>query len=165
MSANYEDIKIHKAPMNHVPTVRWQAEANTTAMYAGEPVKLKAAGSPYVIPCADADLTIATDTVFVGICANDSTQTAAADGYVDVYVPLTGIIYSAKVSTGTNFNTDAKIAALCGDRVTVNLAGGIYTLDENAGDGAANAFYIVGGDKDTQTVYFTIRAAATYLSA
>lgn len=31
----------------------WQTEAAATAIYAGEPVKLKVTGSQYVIPLAD----------------------------------------------------------------------------------------------------------------
>lgn len=158
------DFSILKSPFNTVPTVSWQTEAAATAILAGEPVKLKSAGSPYVIPLADDDLTIATDTVFIGIAASDSTQTASADGLVNVYLPLPGVIYKGEATTASNVNTAAKILLLQGDRVTMDLISSTYTIDENAGDNAANAFYIVGGDPVTGEVYFTIRSGASYLS-
>lgn len=148
-----------------VPVKPWQTEAGATAILAGEPLKLKSAGSPYVIPLADDDLTIGTDTVFIGIAQSDSTQTASADGVVSVYVPLPGVVYEAKATTSTNVDTLAKVKALENDRVTMDLSSGVYTIDENAGDGANNAFYIVGGDHTRGTIQFTIRAAATWLSA
>lgn len=144
--------------------VEWKAEAAATAMYAGEPVKLKAAGSNYAIPLADADLTIGTDTVFLGVCASDSTQTASADGIVRVYMPKPELVYEAKAKTSTTVDTDAEIAALVGDRVIMDLTSSTFTLDTGAADGATNAFYIVGGDSSRATVHFTCRADATYLS-
>lgn len=154
------DISIVRGRM--IP-VEWKAEANTTVMYAGEPVKLKAAGSPYAIPCADADLTIGTDTAFLGICASDSTQTASADGVVRVYMPLPEIVYECKAKTSTTVDTDAEIAALVGDRVVLDLTSSSYTLDAAAGDGANNAFYILGGDSSRYTLQFNCRVDATYL--
>ncbi len=145
--------------------VTFQTEANATAILAGEPVKLKAAGSPYVIPCADGDLTIGTDTAFIGVAASSSTHTASADGTVRVYMPLPDNEYEMKATTYANVDTQAEINALVGDRVSFDLAGGVYTLDENAGDDAANALYILGGDPVTGKIRFSIRTDATRLSA
>lgn len=160
------DVKI-VGPGGHtdVPTADWQTEAGATDINAGEPVKLKSAGSPYVIPLADGDLTIGTDTVMIGVAATDSDHTAAVDGVVKVYLPVTGATYRMKATTVANVDTKAKIDALRGDRVVMNLTTGTYTLDENAGDGANNAFYILGGDPDTGELDFSTRADATYLSA
>lgn len=154
------DIKIVRTAGGNVPTYRWQTDAGDTAIKAGDPVKIKAAGSPYVIGLADGDLTIGTDTAMVGIAASDSTHTASADGVVDVYIPLPGVVYEAKATTAGNV-----AATLVGDRVTVDLAGTTYTIDENATDGATNAFYITGVDADRGTVEFIIRADATILAA
>lgn len=154
------DIQIVRTAGGNVPTFRWQTDAGDSAIKAGDPVKIKAAGSPYVIGLADGDLTIGTDTAMVGIAASDSTHTAAADGVVDVYIPLPGVVYRAAATTAGNV-----AATLVGDRVTVDLAGTTYTIDENAGDGANNAFYIVDVDADEGTVDFIIRADATVLAA
>jgi hypothetical protein len=159
------DIKIlNGSGAANVPTATFKTEANATAILAGEPLKLKSAGSPYAIPCADADLTVGTDTVFLGVAKTDSTQTASADGEVEVYLPLPGVIYEMKATTAANVDTQAEIDALLMDRVTLDLADGVYTLDENDGDNAANAFYIIGGDPVSGRLKFMIRHGATYLS-
>jgi len=147
-----------------VPSWTWQTEAGATDIKAGEPVKLKAAGSPYAIPLATLDLTIGTDTAMVGIAASDSSHTATADGTIDVYMPLPGTVWACKATTVANIDTQAKLNALVGDRVVVTLASSTYTIDENAGDGVNNAFYILGGVPETGEIYFSIRADATVLS-
>lgn len=149
---------------NTLPTQRWLTEAAATAILAGEPVKFKSAGSPYAIPLADADLTIGTDTAMLGVAASDGTHTASADGYVDVYMPLPGTVWRAKAKTASTFDTQSEIDALIGDRVVLDLTSSTYTVDVAAGDGANNAFYIVGGDPTNSEVWFTIRTDATYLS-
>lgn len=151
------DIRIYSTGgLPAVPTVRWQTEAAATAILAGEPVKLKAAGSPYVIPLADADLTLGTDVQFIGIAKSDSTQTAGADGFVDVYYPMPGIVYEAKAKTAASVNTQSEIDALCGDRKIFDLTSSTYTVDEAAADNVANAVLIVGGNPDQQTLRFMI---------
>jgi hypothetical protein len=161
-------VSVHKKTCSSIPTVQWQVQDLTSssveAISAGDLVKIAAAGSPYVIPLVDGDLTIGTDTALVGVAASDSTATATADGVVDIYLPLPGIVWKMPVTTATNFDTEAEILALQGDRVTIDATGTTYTLDENDGDGANNAFYIVGGNPETGEAYFTIRSGATYLS-
>lgn len=150
------NIWIYSSPVGNPPVWQWQTEAAATAIYAGEPVKLKAAGSPYVIPLADADLTLGTDVQFIGIAASDSTQTASADGTINVYMPLPGTIYEAKVKTSSTADTQSEINALCGDRVVFDLTSTTYSVDAAAGDNAANALLIVGGDPLKTTLRFTI---------
>jgi len=157
------DARILRSPYDSVPSRQFQTEAGATQVLAGEFVKLKAAASPYVIPLATLDLTIGTDTACIGLAVSDSNETASADGVVDVYVPLPGIVYRMAATTSGNADTQAKIDALANNRVVVTLASGVYTLDENATDDAANAFYIVGGDPSTQEIDFTLRVDATYL--
>jgi len=160
------DIEIVDGGGHHVvPTESWQTEAGATDILVGEPVKLKAAGSPYVIPLADADLTIGTDTAMIGIAQSASTHTAAADGSISIFIPLPGVKYRMKATTAANVDTETKVKALEGDRVVMNLTTGTYTLDENAGDAATSAFYICGGNYEHGTLDFTIRADATYLAA
>ena len=148
-----------------ISTVTVQTEAAATDILAGEPVKLKAAGSPYAIPLATLDLTIGTDTAMVGIAASASTHTATADGTMEVYLPMPGAQWSMKATTPANIDTAAKLLALQNDRVVMTLAAGIYTLDENAGDAATSAFYILGGNPATGEIYFNIRTDATILAA
>ena len=157
------DIKIARTAGGNVPTYRWQTEAGATAISAGHPVKLKAAGSPYVIPLADGDSTIGTDTSMVGIAASDSTHTASADGVIDVYVPLPGLVYNAKAKTASTADTEAEILALCGDRKVFDLTDGVYTVDAAAADAAANSIVVVGGNPEDASIDFIIRANATIL--
>jgi len=142
-----------------VPVLTYQTELNTTAIYAGEPVKLKSAGSPYVIPLADGDPIKGTTTQVKGIAKSNSTQTSTADGTVDVYVPLPGVVYAAKAKTASTFDTLTEVNALANDRVVLDLTSSTYTVDVAAGDGATKGIEIVGGDYTTQTVYFKINQA------
>ncbi len=156
------NVRIYdQAGHNTVPTWEWQTEAASAAIYAGEPVKLKQAGSPYVIPLADAEPVIGTTTQVIGIAATDSTHTATADGKIKVYLPLPGVIYACKAKTAASFDTQSEIDALVGDRVEFDLTGNTYTVDESAADGATGGLQIVGGLVGTQEVLFTIRPAAS----
>lgn len=158
------DVKIvDLAGLNTLATVTWQTEAAATAIYAGEPVKLKAAGSPYAIPLADGEPVVGTTTAVLGIAASDSTQTASADGTVQVFLPMPGVVYEANAKTASTVDSQSEINALCGDRVVFDLTSTSYTIDAAAGDGSTKGVYIVGGDA-VKTVKFMIRLDATYLS-
>jgi len=158
------DVKIvDLAGLNTLPSVTWQTEAAATAIYAGEPVKLKAAGSPYAIPLADGEPVVGTTTAVLGIAASDSTQTASADGTVQVFLPMPGVVYEANAKTASTVDSQSEINALCGDRVVFDLTSTSYTVDAAATDGSTKGLYIVGGDA-VKTVKFMIRLDATYLS-
>lgn len=154
------NVKFQDVPYNAVPTVQWQTEAAATAIAAGEPVKLKALGSPYVIPVATTEPIIGTTTPIIGIAKSAGTHTASADGVIDVYMPLPGIIYRCKANSTTAFDTQSEINALCGDHVVFTLSAGVYTISQSAGDGNTKGLIIVGGNPNTQEVYFMIRPAA-----
>ena len=161
------DIKIlSNNGVQTVPTITFQTEAGATAINFGEPLKAKAAGSPYVIPMADAEPVIGTTTDSMGIAASDSTHTATADGVVSAWVPMDGIVYMAAATTPANIDTQAKYDALVGDRVAFDLAAGVYTVDENQGDGATLALRIVDLNiaDYPDMVAFTYRGSATYLN-
>ena len=144
------------------PAVEFRTEANSTAIYAGEPVKLKAAGSPYAIACEDGDLTIGTDTVFLGIAASDSSHSASADGVVLVYMDTATTVLRAKAKTYSTVDTQSEINALCGDRVVLDLTSSTWTIDAAAGDNSANAFYILGGDPVRGTLDVSCRLDSAY---
>lgn len=148
------------AGLSNIPSVVKQTEAAATAILAGEPVKLKSAGSNYVIPLATTEPIIGTTTQVIGIAASDSTQTASADGTVQVYMFKQGVVYSAKATTPANIDTKAKLDALENDNVVIELTTGTYTVDENAGNGATKGIQIVGGNPATGDIYFTIRPSA-----
>jgi len=152
------DISIYSTGgLSDVPSEEWQTEAAAGDILAGEPVKLKSAGSPYVIRLVDADLTPGTDTLFIGIAANDATHTAAADGKVKVYMWNPTITYEAKAKTAASVDTQSEIDALCGDRKIFDLTGTTFTVDDGAADSANNCLLIVGGDPNKKTLRFRIR--------
>lgn len=138
----------------------FNTEAAATAIYAGEPVKEKTAGSKYVIPLADAEPVIGTTTAVRGIASKDSTQTASADGVVEVYVPTANTVFAAKAKSTTAADTEAEIIALKGKRVLLDLTSSTYTVDTATADGATNGVLIVGGNAITNEIYFTFRPAA-----
>lgn len=153
---------------NVIPTVRFQTEANVAvgAITPGMIVKWKTNGSPYVIPVVGTHA-IGTATAIVGLVASTGTQTAAADGYVDVYMPLPGVIYEGTPSTAANVDTQTELNALVGDRVAIEISAttdaGNWTVDENAGESQTAPYLIVGGDPTVPNIKFMIRHGATYL--
>lgn len=151
------NILVHRGK---VSLQTFQTEAAATAIYAGEPVKLKSAGSPYVIPLADNEPVIGTTTQVRGVAASNSTHTATADGTINVYVPDADTEWEVSPTTLANADTESEIKALEGDRVLFDLISTQYTLDENAGDTATSGLQITGGDPVRGKMYFKFRPAA-----
>lgn len=156
------DIRIHQSPYSVVPTYNWVVAAGTpVTVKAGEPTKVTSTSSNAVILLVDADLTIATDQPFTGVAAKDSTETAAATGLVELYKPLDGIEYEMAAKSSTAADSASEILALQGAYYVMDLTSSTFTMDTAAGDAAANAFLIVGGDPAINSVWFMIRSDAT----
>jgi len=141
---------------------KYQTEAAATAIKFGEPVKLKSAGSRYVIPLADAEPVIGTTTAVAGIAATDSTQTASADGIVWVFKPLAGVVYLADAKSASAIDTQAKYDALVGNPVLFDLTSSVYTVD-TAVTAATSGLVIVNSDisRYPGKVAFTLRSSGT----
>lgn len=123
----------------------------------GTPTKVSSVGA--VVPMVDADGT--TSQRFTGIAKNTSTDTASAAGVVTTFLPLPGIVYSGKAKSATGANTLAKIQALVYARLVFDLTGtvgpglsGTWTVDTAAGDGSNNCLVVVGGEYQTNTLWF-----------
>jgi hypothetical protein len=159
---------VDTAGHTNVPIVRYQTQANISlgVMDPGMLVKWASNGSPYVIPCVGTHA-IGTAVAIVGLTASTGTHTAAADGYIDVYMPLPGVIYEGYASTASNIATQALLDAYAGDRVPMEISAttlaGDWTIDENGAEGQTNPFLIVGGDPVAGTIKFMIRTGATAL--
>lgn len=155
------DIKIvDNGGKGAVPVIVCNTEAAATAIYAGEPVIYKTAGSKYVIPMADATPVIGTTVAMVGIAASDSTQTASADGTVQVYLVDSSVVLNAKAKSAAAADTDAEIIALKGKRTLFDLTSSTYTIDTAATDAATSGLLIVGGDSSDSSINFIVRNAA-----
>lgn len=155
------DIKLFREPVfGGNGSVTHQVAASATLINAGEPVT-KALGQQYVVPMATNKPVVATD-IFIGIAATTSTNTASADGTVEVipFIPGTTYIVSPKVAA--TWNTQAKYNALVGARVLMDLTSGVYTI--LATDGATYGFVVEPLDvvKFPGKVAFTVRAGAMY---
>lgn len=141
-----------------VATMKWLVAAGAVAtIQPGTPTKFSSAGD--VIPMVDTDGT--TSQRFTGIAKSVSTDTASAAGIVYTFIPLPGILYAAGAKSATAANTQAKIDALKGQRSIFDVTGtvgpgltGQWTIDTAAGDGSNNCVVIIGGEYQTNTLYF-----------
>lgn len=105
-----------------------------------------------------------TSERFTGIAKSDSDETTGAAGEVTTYMPLPGIIYSGKAKTASDFNTAAKVKALAGQRSLFDLTSVTWTIDTEAADAVVNCVVIVGGDPNTNEVFWMYRHSGTYLN-
>lgn len=155
------DVKIiDTGGRTSVPTktfaVQDRTSSSDTIIYAGDPVKLSAESGNYVIHLATGDPEIATDMV-VGIAASNSTETSAADGTVEVYLALPGLIYRCAATTPDNL-----AAGILYDTVTFDFTTPTYTVDENEGsDENVHGLRIMDYDTTLGTVDFIIKGNAT----
>ncbi len=152
-----------------VPTMKWLVASGAAAtINPGTPTKFSSAGA--VVPMADANGT--TSERFTGIAKTTSTDTAAAAGVVYTFIPLPGTVYAAVAKSATAANTQAKIDALLAARLVFDLTGtvgpgltGKWTIDTAAGDGANNCLTIVGGEYQSNTLYFMYSTRGTFYTA
>lgn len=154
------DVTQYLPGESYVASIPMKTQAAGTDIFVGEPVKLS---GNYVIPLADGDPEISADVV-AGIAASDSNHTASADGTIQVYLPSDSVVWACNATTPANMDTVAELTGILNDRVTFDLTGSTYTVDENEGDNSDHGLRIVGGDISTGTVYFVIRQSGTMLA-
>lgn len=147
-------------------SITWIVAAGAAnSIHAGEPtIKGEATGTStgvVKIPVDNDPLTTSTHQ-FSGVAKSESTDTAAAAGVVTTWLPLPGIVYSAKAKTASTANTAALVAALQDKRVILDLTGTSWTVDAAATDAKTNGIFIVGGDYRTQTVHFLVTPGVTF---
>jgi len=110
----------------------------------------------------DADGTTAQR--FTGIAVSASTDTVAASGSVNVYLPYPGVLYAAKAKSAAAADTQVEVDALFGKGVFFDLTTGVWSVDTAASPAQANCVMIVGGDFNTSTIYFNYKASGTFLN-
>jgi hypothetical protein len=114
---------------------------------------------------ADAKPLVGTDYL-IGIATTESTDTAAAAGYVDVAVLKGGEMLSILAKSASAMNTAAKIKAIANDFLVFDLAGTAWTIDTATGHVAANGLIATGtGEPENSRVYAWVRAAATFIGS
>lgn len=141
------------------------ASGGVATIQAGTPTKgadaTAASWTGAVLPMVDADGT--SSQRFTGIAKNTSTDTAATAGVVTLWLPLPGYVYAAKAKTAANADTAAEVNALFGKRVIFDLTSSFWSVDSAAADAAVNMVTIVGGDYQTQVLYFTYKTTGTMI--
>ena len=147
------DIKIQNPLDTVVAIKRIVASGGAATINSGEPTKQGTAGAVAIM--VDGDGT--TSQVFTGIAKSVSTDTATAAGEVYTYLPLPGIIYSAKAKSAAAADTQAEIDALAFKRVVFDLTSSTWTVDTAAADATTNGLLIVGGEFQTNTIFFIVR--------
>jgi hypothetical protein len=150
-------------PERHGVVRRHQVAAGSAAsIKAGEPV-LKTLGSQYVAICTTNKPVVATDFL-AGIAASDSTDTASADGYVDVIEIDSRDEWFIAPKVAATFDTQAEYDALVGDRVLLDLTAGSWTI--LASDGATSGCVIRDNNVvvNPGKVKFAFRNGVSYLA-
>lgn len=138
------------------------ASGAAASIKAGEPV-MKTLGAAGVVIATTSKPVVATD-FFVGIAVSDSTDTASADGYVDVREIDVRDTWSIAPKLSTDFNTQAKYAALVGDRNTLDLTSSTWTI--NNADGSTSGCvtqFLNDINVYPGRVLFSFRMGASYL--
>lgn len=138
------------------------AAGAVSSILAGEPVA-KALGAAVVTAAATNTPVVATD-FFAGIAATTSTDTVAADGTVQVTKLTDGVSYLIAPKVAATWDTQAEYDALVGDRVLLDLTGGVYTI--LATDGATNGCVVLPLDIKVYPgkVRFAFRSGVNYLA-
>lgn len=163
------DIKIH-TPSTDLFSVRAIVGSGTAqSINAGEPTigadATAASWTGAVKIAADADPTTASGHRFTGIAKSDSTDTVAAAGYVDVWLPMPGTIYSAKAKTSTAADSQAEIDGLKFKRVVLDLTSTTWSVDTAAADALANGVVIIGGDYTKSVIHFLVIPSVSIFGA
>lgn len=130
----YENTGLQNGGLKYKVTANSNGSSGSQGnILPGEPVQ-KLAGAAGVTAMLTNSPT-ATNRV-VGVAADQSTDTASADGTVTVIPARTGQLWLIAPKVAATWNTQAKYNALCGARVLIDLTTGVYTL--LAADGAGN---------------------------
>lgn len=133
----------------------------TETIKAGEPVQLD--NENYVEIVADAGPVQTGANQLVGLAHNESSETASAEGTVDVEVVVPYVtILRAKAHTAANIDTDAELKAILNDSVTFSNSSNVITVNEDEGDDPnVHGLLIIGGDIDKGTLDFVVKPLAT----
>lgn len=151
------NIKLRSPIEDQFSTTPIVAAGAVTTILAGEPTKAGTSGA--VVPMVDGDGT--TSQRFTGVAKSDSSDTVAAAGVVQTWLPLPGVIYSCKAKSAAAADTQAEIDALYYKRVVFDLTSGVWTIDTAAADSATNCVVITGGEYQTSTIFFAVSYSGT----
>ena len=143
----------------------------TVTIKAGDAVEAGGTGNNFALFLITGDPTQTSSNRFIGPAHNESTETATADGYVDVecVVPMLTVL-EGNATTKANIDTAAEFDAIQNDTValdgitaiTGNPATTPYTIDEDEGDDPNDhGLVIVGGDIARGTLQVVVKPLVT----
>ena len=156
-------ITIDKGLSNSWATQYVVASGAAGTIVTGTPAKCVTADGSVagaVIPMVDGDGLVTAER-FVGIAKRTSTDTASANGTVDTWAPVPGMLYRASPKTAGTCNTQAKLNALAGKKVIFDLTGSDWTVDTAATDALVNCVVIAGGIPANDEVNFVYSPKGT----
>jgi hypothetical protein len=121
-------------------TIKYKVAASATVIYPGEPVVAAGQGANgYVVAhMATNKPSVGTTDLLIGVAMSQSTNTAAAVGYVEVLPMLPGQIWLISPKVAATWDTQAEYDALVGAAVLLDLSSDtipVYTI--LASNGAA----------------------------
>lgn len=159
------DIKL-RTPVPGFFSMKWLvASGSANSIHAGEPtIKGEATGTSTGV-CkimVDGDPLTTSTHQFTGIAKSESTDTASAAGVCTTWMPLPGIVYSAKAKTSSTADTQAEVDALQGKRVVLDLSSTTWSVDAAATDAQTNPVVIVGGNYVTTEIFFMVVDQGTF---
>lgn len=129
----------------------FKTEANTyLGLEVGDGVNLGGTGNNFAIPCLDGTPTQGTD-IMLGVTKTAGSQTAAANGIVNVEIVGPGSIIQGHATTPSNMATAATLLGILGDYINFDrsaaTAAGVLTIDENEGSNDdTHALFVLDGD-------------------
>ncbi len=139
----------------------------TVTVKAGDVVKRGGAGNNFAVVVLTGDPEVATDMV-IGVVARDSTETASADGTVEVTTLIPGqTVLRGKATTKANMDTAAELLLLLNDTVAFDRTAanntGTLTIDEDeADDPNVHGLTILSGDTVKGTLDVSVHSMATF---
>jgi len=157
------DVTLLGSQANHIVRT-YRVEDRTTSSASatikpGEPVKVGSSNNVIILATGEPT----NSAPMVGIALTESTETASADGTVEVLV-----VEAGRTLLRTAATTPGNLAdGILYDSVTYDLTGDVFTVDENEGDDPdVHGLEIVDYDATEGTVdYFVKGYAARYTSS
>lgn len=158
-------LTIDKGIQNTWQTTYVVASGAAATIATGTPAKCVTADGSVagaVVPMVDGD-GIVTGERFVGLAKVTSSDTASANGTVDTYAPVPGILYRGFAKSAAAADTQAEINALMGKKVIFDLTSSDWTVDTAATDALVNCVVIQGGIPASSEILFYYSPKGTIL--
>lgn len=139
------------------------ASGAAASINAGEFV-LKALGTGTAVSKVTDQTPSVGTTYLAGLALSTSTDTASANGTVEVFPVDTKMVFLCAPQTATSWDTQAEYDALVGKRVRFSVSAGVHTI--TATDGVAGGLVVEPLNIATfpNKVAFSVRAGALYNS-